>query len=137
MPSRDQDPRGPDRRNFLFAGLGLAAVVVSSRIPGARAEQTRAKAGKPAQRQASKPMRIATIGAGSLGGTVGRLWVQAGHEVMFSSRHPDELVAITRELGARASAGTPQQAAEFACPGEVVCRRADGHRRLGRSRARA
>jgi predicted dinucleotide-binding enzyme len=58
-------------------------------------------------------MRIGIIGAGSLGGTVGRLWVQAGHEVLFSSRHPDELVSMTRQLGPRASAGTPRQAAEF------------------------
>jgi 8-hydroxy-5-deazaflavin:NADPH oxidoreductase len=43
--------------------------------------------------------------------------VQAGHEVLFSSRHPDELGPMTRQLGPRASAGTPRQAAEF---GSVV-----------------
>jgi len=64
-------------------------------------------------RAQSRAMRIGIIGAGSLGGTVGRLWVQAGHEVMFSSRHPDELVSMTRELGSRAFVGTPRQAAEF------------------------
>ncbi|SEJ29951.1 NADP oxidoreductase coenzyme F420-dependent [Azotobacter beijerinckii] len=53
------------------------------------------------------------IGAGSLGGTVGRLWVKAGHEVMFSSRHPEELESMARELGPRASVGQPAQAAEF------------------------
>jgi predicted dinucleotide-binding enzyme len=37
-------------------------------------------------------MRIGVIGAGSLGGTVGRLWVRAGHEVLFPSRHPDKIV---------------------------------------------
>jgi predicted dinucleotide-binding enzyme len=58
-------------------------------------------------------MRIGVIGAGSLGGTVGRLWVRAGHEVLFPSRHPDELVPMTRELGPRASAGSPRQAAQF------------------------
>jgi predicted dinucleotide-binding enzyme len=58
-------------------------------------------------------MRIGVIGAGSLGGTVGRLWVQAGHEVLFSSRHPEELVSTIRQLGARATAGTPRQAAGF------------------------
>jgi hypothetical protein len=50
---------------------------------------------------AAQPMRIGTIGAGSLGGTVGRLWVQAGHEVMFSSKNADELVPMTRQLGPR------------------------------------
>ena len=63
--------------------------------------------------RAAEPMRIGVIGAGWLGGTVGRLWVQAGHEVLFSSRHPDELVSMTRSLGPRASVGTPRQAAEF------------------------
>jgi 8-hydroxy-5-deazaflavin:NADPH oxidoreductase len=71
----------------------------------------------PRQSWAADSMRIGVIGAGSLGGTVGRLWVQAGHQVMFSSRHPEELASMTRELGARASAGTPRQAAEF---GEVL-----------------
>jgi predicted dinucleotide-binding enzyme len=58
-------------------------------------------------------MRIGIIGAGSLGGTVGRLWVQAGHEVFFSSREPDELIPMVRQLGPRASSGTAGQAAEF------------------------
>lgn len=60
-----------------------------------------------------KPMRIGVIGAGSLGGTVGRVLVKAGHEVKFASRHPEELQAMTRELGPRASVGTPREAAEF------------------------
>jgi 8-hydroxy-5-deazaflavin:NADPH oxidoreductase len=68
----------------------------------------------PGRGRAAQPMRIGIIGAGSLGGTIVRLWVQAGHEVLFSSRHPDELVSMTRQLGPRASAGTPRQAAEFA-----------------------
>lgn len=68
----------------------------------------------PASRAfAAAPMRIGVIGAGSLGGTVGRLWVKAGHEVMFSSRNPDKLEAMARELGPRASVGQPLAAAEF------------------------
>ncbi len=67
----------------------------------------------PVKGRAAQPMRIGIIGAGRLGGTVGQLWVQAGHEVLFSSRHPEELVAMTRQLGPRASTGTPRQAAEF------------------------
>src|SRR4051812_37876244 len=61
----------------------------------------------------AQTLRIGIIAAGSLGGTVGRLRVKSGHEVLFSSRNPDELASITRELGPRASAGTPRQAAEF------------------------
>jgi len=68
----------------------------------------------PASRAfAAAPMRIGVIGAGWLGGTVGRLWVKAGHEVLFSSRHPEQLEAMARELGPRASVGQPLAAAEF------------------------
>ena len=67
----------------------------------------------PVKGGAAAPLRIGVIGAGWLGGTVGRRWVEAGHEVRFSSRHPEELVATTRPLGPRASVGTPREAAEF------------------------
>ena len=70
-------------------------------------------AGLPSLGQSAPAMRIGVIGAGWMGGTVGRLWVQAGHEVMFSSRNPDELVAMTQRLGARASSGTPAEAAAY------------------------
>jgi predicted dinucleotide-binding enzyme len=63
--------------------------------------------------QTTKPMRIGVIGAGSLGGTVGSLFVKAGHEVKFSSRHPEELASMARALGPRASVGTSREAAEF------------------------
>lgn len=62
-------------------------------------------------------MRIGIVGAGKLGSTVGKLWVDAGHEVRFASRHPEELQPLVEKLGKRASAGTPLEAAKF---GEVV-----------------
>jgi predicted dinucleotide-binding enzyme len=62
-------------------------------------------------------MRIGIIGAGWLGGTVGGGWAKAGHDVLFSSRHPDKLTAMVGELGPHASAGAPAEAAAF---GEVV-----------------
>ncbi|HVX93569.1 MAG TPA: NADPH-dependent F420 reductase [Polyangia bacterium] len=55
-------------------------------------------------------MRIGVIGAGMIGGTVGRLLHAAGHEVRFGTRHPDALERLVAELGARASAGTPREA---------------------------
>lgn len=58
-------------------------------------------------------MRIGVIGAGWLGGTVGRNWVRSGHEVLFSTRHPERLDAMVRRLGAGARAGTSRQAAAF------------------------
>jgi predicted dinucleotide-binding enzyme len=66
---------------------------------------------------AGKPLRIGIIGAGWLGGTVGRGWVKAGHDVLFSSRHPQELASWVNPLGPRASFGTVQQAAEF---GDII-----------------
>jgi 8-hydroxy-5-deazaflavin:NADPH oxidoreductase len=62
-------------------------------------------------------MRIGIIGAGWLGGTVGKIWVRAGHSVLFSSRHPEAHAGMVRELGESASAGTMRDAAEF---GEVI-----------------
>ncbi|PYE19610.1 hypothetical protein C7410_11952 [Paraburkholderia silvatlantica] len=61
----------------------------------------------------SDPRKIGVIGSGHVGGTLGRLWVQAGHEVMFSSRHPDELEGMVQQLGTTAHAGTPRDAATF------------------------
>jgi predicted dinucleotide-binding enzyme len=62
-------------------------------------------------------MRIGIIGAGMIGSTVGKLWVEAGHEVRFASRHPEQLAPLVESLGQRASAGTAAEAAEL---GEVV-----------------
>lgn len=58
-------------------------------------------------------MKIAIIGAGWLGGTVGKTWVKAGHDVMFSSRHPDKQQRAAALLGALASGGTVEEAAAF------------------------
>lgn len=57
--------------------------------------------------------RIGIIGAGHIGGTLATLWVQAGHEVLLSSRHPDELKPLAASLGAKAHVGTPREAALF------------------------
>jgi predicted dinucleotide-binding enzyme len=65
-------------------------------------------------RQALEVLRIGVIGAGWLGGTVGRCWVKAGHEVFFSTRHPEDLESWVKPLGPRASFGTVRQAVEFA-----------------------
>lgn len=67
----------------------------------------------PAVAAAAAPMKIGIIGAGHMGGTLARLWTQAGHEVMLSSRHPDQIKPLARSLGPLAHVGTPQQAARF------------------------
>jgi predicted dinucleotide-binding enzyme len=65
----------------------------------------------------SQSLKIGIIGTGNIGGTLARHWVNAGHEVFISSRHPEELQGLAEELGPRAHAGTPAEAANF---GEVV-----------------
>lgn len=62
-------------------------------------------------------MRLGIIGSGAIGSTVGKLWIQAGHEVMFSSRHPEKLAGLTEEADPAASTGTPEDATAF---GETV-----------------
>ncbi|MGB8338145.1 MAG: NAD(P)-binding domain-containing protein, partial [Burkholderiales bacterium] len=41
-----------------------------------------------------KPLKIGVIGSGHVGGTIGELWVKAGHEVMFSSRNLEQDKAL-------------------------------------------
>ena len=59
-------------------------------------------------------MKVGVIGAGAIGGTVGKLWADAGHDVLFSSRHPENLTDVVSAAGVRARAGTVRQATEFA-----------------------
>ncbi len=65
---------------------------------------------------ASKP-KIGIVGAGRMGGGLGSALVKGGYEVMFSSRQPEELKDLVAGLGARARAGTVEQAAAF---GDIV-----------------
>ena len=62
-------------------------------------------------------MQIGIIGAGMIGATLAKLWVDAGHDVMVSSRHPEQLQSLVKQLGVRGSAGSPAAAANF---GDVV-----------------
>ncbi len=61
----------------------------------------------------SAPLKIGIIGTGRIGGALARHWARAGHEIMISSRHPEELQPLAKELGPKVQAGTPQQAAAF------------------------
>ena len=92
------------RRMIVVAGgaLALAALV----RPGRAGAQ--APGGK---------LRIGTIGAGRIGGTVGGLWVRAGHPVMFSSKDASEGKALAEKLGPPARAGSVEEAIAF---GDVI-----------------
>jgi hypothetical protein len=63
-------------------------------------------------------MKIGIIGAGHIGSTTARLFIDAGHEVAISnSRGPETLRDLVAELGPNARAATPEEAAQF---GEIV-----------------
>jgi predicted dinucleotide-binding enzyme len=62
-------------------------------------------------------MKIGVVGSGRVGGTIGELWVKAGHEVMFSSLDLEHDKVLASQIGAGARAGTSREAAAF---GEVL-----------------
>jgi predicted dinucleotide-binding enzyme len=94
-------------RLAVMLGLGAAMLGAASAGPAETA---------PAPPAA--PLKIGIIGTGHIGGTLATLWVAAGHEVLMSSRHPQELQALAKSLGPRARVGTPQEAAQFG--GKIV-----------------
>ena len=67
--------------------------------------------------EAGGKMKLGVIGSGRVGGTVGELWINAGHEVMFSSLDLEHDKALAARLGAGARAGTNGEAGAF---GEVL-----------------
>lgn len=64
-------------------------------------------------------MRIAVIGIGMVGGTLGRRWAREGHEVMFGVREPssEKVGHLLADSGEKARAGTVAEAVAF---GDVV-----------------
>jgi predicted dinucleotide-binding enzyme len=95
----------------------LPVVAMSALLAALACGQSAAAPAPAATAQPAAPLKIGIIGAGHIGGTLARLWAQAGHEVLLSSRHPDELRGLAAALGPRARVGTPRDAAVF---GQVV-----------------
>lgn len=62
-------------------------------------------------------MKIGIIGAGNIGGNLGRRFAAGGHEVRFGVRDPKKLDGLVKECGPRTSAGDVASAVQF---GEVV-----------------
>ena len=62
-------------------------------------------------------MKIGVLGSGVVGETLASGFLRKGHEVMRGSREPGKLSAWKEQGGAKAQAGTFEQAARF---GEVV-----------------
>jgi 8-hydroxy-5-deazaflavin:NADPH oxidoreductase len=95
------------RRSFLGLaawGLGVATLGAGPRNAGA-------------QTPATSRLKIGMVGAGRMGGALGGLFVKAGHPVMFSSRHPENLKDLVTRLGPLAQAGPVDKAIAF---GDVV-----------------
>jgi 8-hydroxy-5-deazaflavin:NADPH oxidoreductase len=65
----------------------------------------------------SNPLKIGIIGTGDIGGALARHWGAAGHELLISSRHPERLQALAKEIGPNVKVGTPREAAAF---GDVI-----------------
>jgi len=99
MKSRSLRPRGRLIVS-LHAGLLAACGVLLAGLPIQLAS-------------AAEPMKIGIVGAGKMGGTLAGLWAKAGHEVMISSRHPDDLRAEAEKMGPNVHVGTAREAAAF------------------------
>lgn len=88
------------RRRFLRAAaatLAMSGLSFAARAAGAAA-------GK---------MKIGIVGSGRMGGTLGRIWANAGHMVMFSSLDLEHDKSLAASVGPNARAGTPREAAAF------------------------
>jgi len=97
------DAMKQNRRGFLQVAGAAAVTFALGGLPfAARAAS-----------DATGKMKIGIIGSGRVGGTVGGLWVKAGHEVMFSSLDLEHDKALAASLGPNARAGTPREAAAF------------------------
>ncbi len=64
-------------------------------------------------------MKIGVIGAGNVGGALGKLWAGKAHEIVFGVRNPQDpkLQPLLKSAGRKARAATVKDAASF---GEVV-----------------
>lgn len=96
------------RSSTWMISVFLMAAVLESPAPGVAAAQAP---------KTPSPMKIGIIGSGNIGSTLGTFWAQAGHQVLFSSRHPEQLQPLVEKVGPRARAGTVQEAIAF---GDVI-----------------
>lgn len=103
MPKASIDNHGSKRSPGLLCALLVGILAAACGFTTAQAQ--------------SDPLRIGIIGTGNIGGALARHWARAGHELVISSRHPEELEALADELGPKVRAATPAEAARF---GDVV-----------------
>lgn len=90
------------RRHLIGAVAGLSVLALAGPVAAA------GEVGRP---------RIGVIGSGNVGSNLGRAWAKAGYEVKFSSLDLEADRRLAAQVGSKASAGTPLEAAAF---GEVL-----------------
>ena len=105
------------RRRFLYlasaAATAIASPALAQTAPVVPAKPyVPGKVGYPIPKTA-KPMKLAVIGAGNVGGALGGLWAKAGHQVMFADRDPAQAKGRATE-NPGATSGTTVQAIAFA-----------------------
>ncbi len=93
-------PAGRRFRLAALAGALLATVLGASPASTALAAE-------------GGPLKIGIIGTGQIGGKLAAHWAKAGHELVISSRHPEELRDLAARLGPKVRVGTPREAAAF------------------------
>ena len=81
------------RRDVLRLAGSAAALLAFAASPVTALAQTQS---------GGTPLKIGTIGAGREGGALGTLFAKAGHPVMFSSRHPEQLTDLVASAGPNA-----------------------------------
>jgi predicted dinucleotide-binding enzyme len=109
-PGFDMDTIACRRHAAASSGARWLAVALAASFALAAAPRA-------ARAEDARPLKIGIVGAGRIGGTLATLWAKAGHEVLVSSRHPDQLRELVKSIGPKARAGTPKEAAAF---GDVV-----------------
>ncbi len=62
-------------------------------------------------------MKITIIGTGRLGSTLGKIWAEKGHLIMFGSQDPQKAIKLANSIGFNATGGTYEQASKF---GEII-----------------
>jgi len=91
-------------RTFLRALLCAAVFCVATSASAAEATK-------------GAPLKIGIVGTGNIGSALAKHWARAGHELVISSRHPEELQSLAKSLGPKVRVATPLEAAQF---GDVI-----------------
>src|SRR5690606_4354423 len=100
---------GPMHPKISQSLMAVAAALIALAAAGPLAAQPNPGA---AERE-GRALRIGIIGAGNMGSRLGVTWARAGHQVLWASRDPAELMPLVQQAAPRASAGYADAAAFF------------------------